>query len=162
MKDKKTILIIIMLVVGVLLLIYGGISLSNIYSKNNNTNTKQTENVEQPKQNDDYDPNSYNEQRDLAKLEKGLVITDFKYENKDNQCKFEFTITNNSEVEVKNDLLKIYFYDKNKTLLNTFELNITSLGVHDLMGIQSSIEVKGEASVFEYEFNNVKHEITIK
>lgn len=160
MKDKKKILIIVMVVVGVLLLIYGGISLSNINSKN--TNTNKTENVEQPKQGDDYDPNSYNEQRDLAKLEKGLVITEFKYKNKDNQCEFEFTITNNSEVEVKNDLLKVYFYDKNKTLLNTFDLNITSLGVHDLMGIQSSIEVKGEASIFEYEFNNVKHEITIK
>ena len=160
MKNKKKLIItIIILILGILLISNGIISyLSN---KNKNIPVKKEENIINKEDNkqDDYDPNSFNEYRDLEGLDKKLVITDFKYDNKYGKCEFEFTITNNYEEDIYNKLLKVNFYDENKNLLNTFEYNIDYLGVHSRIGIKYFVEVSKKASIFNYEFNKKKIDI---
>ncbi len=153
-NKKKLIIIIIISILGILLI---SNSIFNYLSnKNKNIPVKKEENIINKEDNkqDDYDPNSFNEYRDLEGLDKKLVITDFKYDNKDGKCEFEFTITNNYDEDIENKLLKVNFYDENKNLLNTFEYNIDYLGVHSRIGIKYFVEVSKEASIFNYEFNN--------
>lgn len=153
MKNKKQILTIMLIIMGIILIIYGGINYKNNIKKQSNNESKE---------NDDYDPDSYNEYRDLNGYENDLIITDFTYQNANNICNFDFIITNNRNEKIENKVLKVYFLDKDNNLINTFEYNIGYLGVHNRTEIKYHIEITKEVEHFEYEFDNVKRKIEIK
>ncbi len=157
MKNKKLILVIVISIIGLGLITYGIIGYIN-GNKNNNKNNNGNNTAEEENY---YDPDSFNEYRDLAGLDKKLIITDFKYENVENKCNFSFTMTNNYDEDINNKLLKVNFYDSNKKLLNTFEYNVDYLGVHSRIGIDYHVEVDKEVTSFTYEFDNEVNDIEV-
>ena len=155
MKNKKIILMVFILILGLSFIFYG------VFEYKENSNKNKGNNIEKINENG-YDPNSYNEYRDLAGLDKDLIIQNFNYKNIEKKCEFSFTLINNKDEDINNKLLKVNFYNKTKQLLNTFEFNIEYLGIHDKMDIKYFVEINEEADIFDYEFENITKELIKK
>ena len=159
MKNKKIIISVIILILGIGLISYG---LFTYWDSNKNNKKEETPNNTSSQQNENviskneivYTPiTNYSSSKDYTKE---INISNFIIKKEDeNVLNVKVNLLNNTDQIINDKVLKINFYKKNE-LVNTYEYKIEELGIYDEMGIETGVEVEQKITKYEFEFDSFK------
>ena len=163
MKNKKIIISLIILVLGIGLISYGLFtywdSLKNNKGGGTNDSSSQYNNqIPIIKSNRIFVPiTNYSKEKDS---EKELLVSDFTINNeKKNSIAISFNLINNTENSIKEKVLYLNCYN-DKKLIEAHEFSIGGLETNDEMGFETIIELEDQKiTKYEFEIDNYKTDI---
>ena len=144
------------IIIGIITLLIGTscLTFGILYSLDNSKE-------EPPKDNLNELDNILEEDIEDEELEEGILIKKFKVYKKENQKALSLTLQNNTSNDYEDILVKLNFYDKDNTILQTYELPSQEFISHMEIEMESFLEFENSnlISKYEIEYNNKKIEI---